>query len=214
MKRLAIFFLISISLISILSIGLVRYTSPVLAAGLCPIGDYGFDTAQECNSGCVGGQCRADEGGVNRCCGLTITGGTCPSSTVSYGTAGTCSNSCQEGVCVADNENINRCCDTTAGTDGTHGAEPEEIDIIPVGEFSDLPFGKLLNYGAGAAVMLTVLLLIVGGYGVVTSSGDPEKLQTAKSQITAAIAGLLFILMSVIILDIIGSGILGIDLFK
>jgi len=58
------------------------------------------------------------------------------------------------------------------------------------------------------------VVLIVGGFGVATSAGNPDSLEKAKKQITAAVAGLLFILMSVLILNIIGGEIIGIDFFK
>jgi len=61
---------------------------------------------------------------------------------------------------------------------------------------------------------LAVLFLILGGIGVATSGGNPDNLEKAKKQITAAVAGLLFILMSVLILDIIGVSILGFDFIK
>ena len=88
----------------------------------------------------------------------------------------------------------------------------DTVDNIPVGEFSGLPFGEIMNYGTGAAVLVALILLMVGGFGVTTSAGDPEKLQKAKSQITAAISGLVFIFASILILNIIG-GIIGIGSF-
>ena len=59
--------------------------------------------------------------------------------------------------------------------------------------------------------LISILFVIIGGYGVATSAGNPENLEKAKGQITAAVTGLLFILLSGIILRTIG-GIIGIDI--
>ena len=74
--------------------------------------------------------------------------------------------------------------------------------------------GDILNIGIVFGTLLATLFLIIGGFGVATSGGNPEALEKAKETITSAIAGLLFILMSVFILSIIGGGVIGIDFFK
>ncbi|OGC64055.1 hypothetical protein A3J33_03125 [candidate division WWE3 bacterium RIFCSPLOWO2_02_FULL_53_10] len=75
-----------------------------------------------------------------------------------------------------------------------------------------IPFGLIFNYGLGAATLIALALLIVGGFGVATSGGSPDNLEKAKGQITAAISGLVFIFASILILNIIG-GIIGIGSF-
>lgn len=55
-----------------------------------------------------------------------------------------------------------------------------------------------------------MLFLIIGGLEILTSTGDPEKLMMAKKRVTAAISGLLFILLSVLILNIMGVRIIDI----
>jgi len=72
----------------------------------------------------------------------------------------------------------------------------------------------VLGFGIGLGTLLAVVFLIIGGFGVATSAGNPENLEKAKETITAAISGLLFILLSVLILSIIGGGVIGIDFFK
>jgi len=69
----------------------------------------------------------------------------------------------------------------------------------------------LLNFGVGLGLLLSILVIIIGGYGVATSAGNPENLEKAKAQITAAVSGLLFILLTGLILRTIG-GIIGIDI--
>ncbi|HLD96517.1 MAG TPA: hypothetical protein VI794_02295 [Patescibacteria group bacterium] len=72
----------------------------------------------------------------------------------------------------------------------------------------------ILGIGIGIGTLLATVFLVIGGFGVATSGGNPESLENAKTTITSAIAGLLFILMSVLILSIIGGGVIGIDFFK
>lgn len=45
---------------------------------------------------------------------------------------------------------------------------------------------------------------------IITSQGDPRRLQSGKELLTAAIAGLLLVIFSVLILRVIGVNILGI----
>lgn len=53
-----------------------------------------------------------------------------------------------------------------------------------------------------------ILLLIFGAFTFMTSEGDPHKLQEATDIIFSAIAGMLVVLLSVIILRIIGYDVL------
>lgn len=65
-------------------------------------------------------------------------------------------------------------------------------------------FAKILGIVGG----LAVLLIIISGYKLMASQGNPEKVQGAKEQLTAAIIGLLFVIFSLVILHVIGYDIL------
>lgn len=71
----------------------------------------------------------------------------------------------------------------------------------------------VLNLALGTAGGVAMLLLIYGGFKVLTSSGDPKAVMEGRDTITSAIAGLLLILFSVALLKIIGFNILGIPFF-
>ncbi len=73
---------------------------------------------------------------------------------------------------------------------------------------------KILGIAIGVASGIALLLLISGAFKVLTSSGDPKSVMEGKDTITSAIAGLLLILLSVAILNIIGIKILGIPIWK
>lgn len=57
---------------------------------------------------------------------------------------------------------------------------------------------------------IALILIIISGYRLMTSRGNPEHVQGAREQLTAAIVGLLFIIFSFVILQFIGVDILGI----
>jgi len=147
--------------------------------------------------------------------------GTCPSGSSGYDNAALCQRDCT-GSCVVDTLGVARCC-TSGGGDGGDGgnAGGEPIKLTVPGSIStplgDIPLDPtlfaqwLLNLGIGLGILISILFIIIGGYGVATSAGNPENLEKAKGQITAAITGLLFILLTSIILRTIGY-IIGIDI--
>lgn len=73
---------------------------------------------------------------------------------------------------------------------------------------------KLLNFGIGIAGGIAFLLVIFGGFQILTSAGNPERLNEGKELISSAITGLLMIVFSVFLLRIIGIDILGIPSFS
>lgn len=84
---------------------------------------------------------------------------------------------------------------------------------------SDTSLGSFINriksYLLGFVGALAVLFIIIGGFQMVTSSGEPKKLETAKKTLTYAIIGLLvvilaqalFMLLTGSLSNIFGSGI-------
>lgn len=83
------------------------------------------------------------------------------------------------------------------------------IDPTPEGFIKSL-FGILLSTSGGIAL----LLIIVSGYRLIASQGNPEKVQAAKETLTSAIIGLVFIIFSLSILQLIGVDILHIPGFS
>jgi len=78
-----------------------------------------------------------------------------------------------------------------------------------VGEFVQW----VLKFILGIAGGIVTLLIIVSGYRLMTSQGNPEKVQAAREQLTSAIVGLLFIIFSLFILQLITVDILKIPGF-
>lgn len=67
--------------------------------------------------------------------------------------------------------------------------------------------GRAIGIGGGIAF----LLMLFGGFQVLTSAGDPERLNSGKDVIGSALAGLLLIIFSLFILKLIGVDILGLE---
>jgi hypothetical protein len=79
---------------------------------------------------------------------------------------------------------------------------PRITDIISVIR----PISRFLYY---LGIFLGVAFMIYAGYQLMMSEGDPQKIKAAQEQLTAALFGLLFILLSAAIIRIIVSSLLG-----
>lgn len=77
-------------------------------------------------------------------------------------------------------------------------------------EFIGSIFAIILSLAGGIAV----LLIIYSGYRMVASQGNPEKLEEARQQLVSAIVGLLFLIFSLVILQVIGVDILKLDILS
>jgi len=71
-------------------------------------------------------------------------------------------------------------------------------------EFVKKVFSILLSLSGGVAM----LIIIFSGYRYMTAAGDQAKLQGARETLTSAIVGLLFIVFSLVILEVVGVDIL------
>ncbi len=66
-------------------------------------------------------------------------------------------------------------------------------------------FGRVVGVVASLAGIVLLIMLIVGGYKYLISGGDPKKLEAAKGTLTSAFLGLVLIVASYIILNIIAN---------
>ena len=73
--------------------------------------------------------------------------------------------------------------------------------------------GQILGIAVGIGGGIAFLLILFGGFQILTSAGNPEKLNAGKELITSAITGLLIIIFSLFILRLIGFNIFGIPGF-
>jgi hypothetical protein len=79
-----------------------------------------------------------------------------------------------------------------------------------VASFTRSLVGIVLSIAGGIAI----LLIIISGYRLMVSQGNPENIKNAREQLTAAIVGLLFVIFSLVILQVIGVNILGLPGFS
>lgn len=98
-----------------------------------------------------------------------------------------------------DFEEGNKECETALG----------RIEATPQGFLK-----TVLSLGIGIAGLIAFILLLYGGFQIVTSQGNAEKVQNGQAIITSAIVGLLFILASVFLLGFIGGNLIGIPQFR
>lgn len=86
-----------------------------------------------------------------------------------------------------------------------------------IGIISTEPGGfvkSIFSLVLGLAGGIALILIIIGGYRVMASAGNPEAMQAAREQLISAVVGLLFIIFSLVILEIIGVDILRIPGFS
>jgi hypothetical protein len=66
----------------------------------------------------------------------------------------------------------------------------------------------ILGWGVGIAGGIAFLLMVYAGFQIMTSSGNPTKLQAGKELFGAAISGLLLLIFSAFIMRVVGVDIL------
>ena len=92
-------------------------------------------------------------------------------------------------------------------TDILRNLQTDTEDSSEIGEFME----AVINFAIPLSAVSVFVLLAFAAYKLTTSQGNPDKLQDAKEQISNAIIGFIFILLSVAILTLL-SEILNIDI--
>lgn len=86
---------------------------------------------------------------------------------------------------------------------------PKFKGITDIESLVELGIQPLLEWVVMFSVVVAVVLIIVSGYNMITSMGDPEKIQKGQKGLTAAIIGLVVVfiarLIVMLVLDIIGG---------
>ncbi|MEO0132994.1 MAG: pilin [candidate division WOR-3 bacterium] len=84
---------------------------------------------------------------------------------------------------------------------------PKEVNGVTPCISAELLTQKLIKRLASIIYPVTLIigmwLVVINGYRMMTSQGDPNKLQNAKEGLTSAIIGILFIMLAVSILRVI-----------
>lgn len=130
---------------------------------------------------------------------------------LSYGCCGTNSNTATTSVTkVCDFAGTNKpACDACMGK-GT--AAWTALGCIPTDPSQFI--SQILGIGIGIGGGIAFLLILFGGFQILTSAGNPEHLNAGKELVTSAITGLLIIIFSIFLLRLIGVNIFAIPEFK
>lgn len=110
-----------------------------------------------------------------------------------------------EGICKSK-PSIANFCDTKDGYCSTIFGK---LYFSPAG-FARSTLTFLLSISGG----ILLIYLIISGYKLMTSQGDPDKIKDAREAVTAAIAGILLIIFSIAILQLVTVDILGLPGFR
>jgi len=189
-----------------------------------------FIEAASCGSPCFKpADCGSDTGGIfiNKCTECYISGtmsfcGIPSGETMSYSET-KCGSICSgDGNCSGAKDGCNTCVFTGSSTQRVCGPNPQERMAESINNAEGLttelpklqdPVNKIVNASTGIGGVIAFILIVIGGFQIILSSGNPERVKAGKEMITSAIAGLLLIIFAVFILKLIGADILKIPEF-
>jgi len=83
------------------------------------------------------------------------------------------------------------------------------IGCIPTDIGSGGLISSILRLAVGLGGGIALVLMLYGTFIITTSAGIPDKLKAGREIITSAIVGLIFIILSIVIMEFIGVQILG-----
>ncbi len=101
----------------------------------------------------------------------------------------------------------------TGGKPGTNPCPGGNCQTA-IGNFSTNPqdfVEQVLKIAIGLAGGIAFILMVIGAIRVLTSTGNPQNVNAGRDMIVAALAGLLFLIFSVLILKFIGVEIIGLS---
>ena len=113
-------------------------------------------------------------------------------------------------ILCGDTKTAPNICDAGGGVTGIDTA----IGCIPIGDENGADFiGFLLKWALGIGGGIAFLMMIYAGFIIMTSTGNPERLQSGRQLLVAAISGLLLLIFALFLLRLIGVRILQIPGF-
>lgn len=83
------------------------------------------------------------------------------------------------------------------------------VGCIPVGDMNGF-LGFILKWAIGVGGGIAFLLIAYASFMIMTSSGVPDRIKAGQELLTSALAGLIMLIFSVFILQLIGVRILNI----
>ncbi len=128
------------------------------------------------------------------------------------GGACTCTDPADASTCIPPGAGTDDCCMHPQGW-ALSSCEPGKFPRLKNGltececvlantELSDL-FSIINGIMLPIVIIVGMFIIVLAGYKILTSQGNPQELQTGKENLTSAIIGLIFVLMAVSILRVI-----------
>ena len=84
-------------------------------------------------------------------------------------------------------------------------ADIDNIDGVATLQGFEGIFENVVNVALGLGGVILFIMLIVGGFKFITAGGDPKTLEGAKKTLTYAIAGIVLVALSFLILRFIST---------
>ena len=94
-------------------------------------------------------------------------------------------------------------------------APPSGSDLTNLSEGIGLRFGNIADIFSGDVGLISILMaisgfalviyIVLGGFDLMTSGGDPKKIQSGKAKITHGVLGFMIVLFAYGIIQIIGT---------
>jgi len=173
----------------------------------CPKGDT-LDKCGEAGGCYTGRRCLASGCGENPARPCVVTG-VCNDSTL-----GKCGSSggCPTGSRCIKNYNNFTCSQKDPACPGGSDAKKKIVDLMYNGpRITNIlqlitPVAKALYFGG---IFIGFCFIVYSGYALMTSEGNPQRTQDAQGQLTSAILGIMFILLSAAILRVIINSLIG-----
>jgi hypothetical protein len=79
-----------------------------------------------------------------------------------------------------------------------------------IGQF--ISNSKILNYIFGAAALMLLVFIVMGGLQLMLSRGEPKAIQAAQGKITNAVIGFFIVIIAALLVSLIGR-IFGLSVF-
>ena len=76
---------------------------------------------------------------------------------------------------------------------GTHYEESNGDKVVTLQGF-EVVFANIIGLALKAAVLVSFIMIIIGGFKYLTSAGDPKAAASARSTLTWGIAGIVIII--------------------
>lgn len=81
------------------------------------------------------------------------------------------------------------------------------IGCVPIDNTNNF-IGWVLGWAIGIGGGIAFLLIVAASFMIITSSGNPERLKAGQELLTSAIMGLIMVIFSIFVLELIGVDIL------